>query len=483
MMVHPGLKGSECDFMAVTIHLLREHQIEKHVAQHFLSDFDLHNLANNTVVCQICSKDFKTKKLLHRHQARDHPKVAPIPNAWKCEFCGKEFRNERMLICHKNAMHAPPKPKPICEICNKEYKSRKILKRHQNRVHVDPKTPLPVTCDVCNVEFESRKVLQRHKSKEHPSALPTTPATCDICNKEYKNKKMLSRHKSNTHSSQGEILCPMCDDSFASKRRLYLHKKTVHEGKKWQCDECGKIFGLKVRLDSHIKSCHSTDNKMTCRVCQKYLSWKNFSEKNSEIIDGKKEFKCLNCTKRGDLPDGMAPPPQPKVRCDLCNKDYSSNAALAKHKVYSHVITVQDRVLCQICNKDYKNKGALYIHNFDVHIMNSHFPCPFCDKSLASRCALNIHKRSVHGSKKWHCEPCGKAFGQKVHFINHNISVHSHDNKVYCIQCQKVLSFKNFTQKNTMIIDGQKVSTCYSCSKNSKQKMENEILLPPPQHY
>ena len=121
--------------------------------------------------------------------------------------------------------------------------------------------------------------------------------------------------------------------------------------------------------------------------------------------------------------------------------------------------------MCPICKRDYLNRHVLKQHHYNMHIKREKFECPDCAISLASKSSLYNHLKHVHGDKKLQCHPCGKTFSHKISFKKHNISSHSSNNKEYCFQCQKHLSFRLFSKKNRKWIEGQCVSICIFCNK------------------
>jgi hypothetical protein len=314
-----------------------------------------------------------------------------------------------------------------CSSCDFTTDSNKVLLEHQIKTHIALHLyTVSNPGHVAKNRFENNSTQDvANPKKKFPSKI------CEICKKYFKNGAALSRHNWRVHTDHGVLTCNLCQQTFASHSSLYSHKKKVHEGQKWECQDCPKIFSSKFGLQIHILSCHSGNNKRTCIVCNKTKAWNAFKEKNVTLnVNNEKQYTCLPCVK---VSDGFIPA----------------------------------RVICSTCNKSYKNKAVLKLHQFEVHVNNRHFPCPLCQKIFTCKSSVYSHVKVFHGTKKWNCDQCGKAHGNKMLLERHKISLHSKNNKGFCFQCEKILSFILFAKKNMKIVDGLKVSICNKCSKNN----------------
>ena len=437
------------------------------------------------VVCTICDESFGSEQSLHLHQLKVHES-----KNLHCEHCPKFFDRKSNLAQHIRSLHTSEK-NMICKICEKkrswrafdekytetvdgkkEFKCKKCAKILNN---FDQANPERVVCTMCDESFGSKPILHLHHLKVHENK----NLQCEHCPKFFHRKYHLAIHIRSTHTSENQmtckicekkrswrafnekytethngkkefkckkcvkildnldqtnperVVCPICDESFGSKPSLYLHELRVHQNKNLQCEHCQKFFPRKYNLAQHIRSLHTSENKMTCQVCEKKLSCRAFNDKYTETIDGKKAFKCKTCVKIEASPDRTKP----------------------------------DRVVCPICKRDYLNSQVLKQHHCYQHIKREKFECQDCAISLASKSSLYNHLKHVHGDKKLQCYPCGKTFSLNMSFKKHNISFHSSNNKEFCFRCQKHLSFRLFSKKNRKWIDGQCVSICIFCHK------------------
>ena len=82
-------------------------------------------------------------------------------NSLVCEICGKEFFLEKSFKYHLLTHNA--KKLHTCEICKKGFNYKTKLKEHL-RVHTKER---PFVCDVCYVSFATKKGLNSHVHTIH----------------------------------------------------------------------------------------------------------------------------------------------------------------------------------------------------------------------------------------------------------------------------------------------------------------------------
>lgn len=109
------------------------------------------------------------------------------------------------------------------------------------RIKKKPKGRVPpkrVTCDICKREVQSYWLQKHMETHEY------NPVTCEFCGLVSKSATALRHHVFYYHrSAADEYMCDQCGRSFRSKYRLNLHKKKEHGGTKdFECTTCGKKF-------------------------------------------------------------------------------------------------------------------------------------------------------------------------------------------------------------------------------------------------
>ena len=257
-----------------------------------------------------------------------------------------------------------------------------------------------------------------HKMRDYQIERHISPSKF-IVNKNGKQVETeMQRCKQSSEPSNLGGVCLMCNKDFMNQRSLSYHKNKEHTTEGIiSCPICGASFGSKPSLKNHHLKVHLNQ----------------------------------------------------KLLCEHCPRLFHRKDHVVKHIRRQH--TSENKVTCKICKRDYKNKDELKHHHYNVHVMKDKFKCQNCAISLASAGSLYNHVKTVHGERKLQCHPCGKFFGQKTNFLQHNISFHSTNNKEFCFQCQKTLSLNVFSKKNRKLIDGQYVSVCYYCTKRNNSNV------------
>ena len=223
--------------------------------------------AEQSFLCSVCAKTFKSKRLLDSHMNVHGEKNYP------CDKCRKVFRYERTLEMHKR-LHTG-EGLLVCQYCGKKLNSKSSLERHE-RVHTGEK---PYKCEFCDKRFVCMSSLQTHKQEHTGSQFVCAqcgrefrsknnlleherihtgekPIKCDICGEQFRKGSFLWGHKKRKHSTTKDYKCQICDKAFFTPDSLLSHR-VVHTGERnYECEYCHKKFATSSSRSAHIKQVH-----------------------------------------------------------------------------------------------------------------------------------------------------------------------------------------------------------------------------------
>ena len=105
--------------------------------------------------------------------------------------------------------------------------------------------------------------------KEHKQSKKKETFECDLCTKSYKNAEGLNKHNKSVHEGV-RYQCDQCDiKEFSSTNGLKLHINNIHLKieEQFACDLCAKTFKQAQTLKHHIRSFHE-GLRVQCDQCE-----------------------------------------------------------------------------------------------------------------------------------------------------------------------------------------------------------------------
>ena len=109
--------------------------------------------SGNKFKCEVCDKNYCTKKVLRLHiESLHHMKI------FKCDACIKTFNRKSSLERHVNNVHIESEISYDCQECDKTFIQKYSLKRHFQLVH----RGIKFKCDICDKDFASKQNLRSH---------------------------------------------------------------------------------------------------------------------------------------------------------------------------------------------------------------------------------------------------------------------------------------------------------------------------------
>ena len=317
--------------------------------------------------CSLCDRVYTSASNLKRHFFEKHAE-----KKYKCHGCEYETAVEKELHDHIERGH---KGRVFnCEQCAFEANKKYELEYHIKSIH----DLVKMKCDQCDYECEYKNgckgKMRRHKSLMHGEEV----FNCDQC--DYQSDiTAVTRHKKFVHTRANHISCNQCDFKAVSIWHVEIHKKGAHEGVRWPCNVCTKLFKSPSLLRLHTKSIHDKIvHRKTCDICDFSVesnSYKGSSykiRKHEDLVHAQVDYKCEHC--------------------DFISK---SRGALSQHKSNKHSTRTKTTFVCDQCSYTSKQKGHL-----DIHMRSKHqgelIKCDMCDYKATQLSNLVRHKRSKH---------------------------------------------------------------------------------------
>lgn len=130
--------------------------------------------------------------------------------------------------------------KIVCRICGIGFKTVEKCHVHSS-IHAHE---YYYPCGICDETFTTEEECNEHNLEhvDKGKAERSSHYACDECGKKFITKDRLEFHK-NCHNSAEPFYCDKCDKTMTSESVLYRHVVNVHrQYKEYCCEICGKLF-------------------------------------------------------------------------------------------------------------------------------------------------------------------------------------------------------------------------------------------------
>jgi len=260
-------------------------------------------------------------------------------------------------------------------------------------------------------------LFENNEDEELPCENGSDPVNSD---KKIKKKKRIA-----------EVECPYCVKKFTTETRLKGHMRRNHK-KQYQANNKDASIKLEASrgINEDSESVDTFDGDYKCDICQRYFSTKERRDlhnvkfhnmpdldPNYEVVEDMYQCKfCVKqCEKRENIKKHLREKHKvgAKFKCEFCNKLFSFNNTLQKHK---RAHTQEKDFFCEECGEGFVYKEKLLRHKRNVHLPKEEKEklkkemCQICGFSCYFKSKLKVHME-IHNSKKmFSCEFCGKAY-------------------------------------------------------------------------
>ena len=261
-----------------------------------------------TYQCIHCKKTFLSRKDRRVHVGKSHKNASQTDSVrshrvFVCPHCKVEWKSaknvKKLEAFLEHLIRHELGPKGLwCEKCPDKFDTFNALRRHVSGSHFSSQ----IICPLCGEICKDKNALTKHNQKAHTikEKLPKKKEeqvevhVCDICAQQFDNYSKLWYHKSTVHRDPSKFLtCEVCGKKFIDKNRFEDHT-ALHRPPTIACSQCGRLFHTIKYLDRHVKSQHTSANKLGfhCDQCGKgfYSSQKLSDHMNVHL--GVKPYAC-----------------------------------------------------------------------------------------------------------------------------------------------------------------------------------------------
>ncbi|XP_031643013.1 zinc finger protein 574-like [Oncorhynchus kisutch] len=378
----------------------------------------------------------------------------PLPHV--CPHCGQTFTRRGFLRAHVFS-HTGEKLF-TCKVCQKSFASSPNLLRH-SLTHMGTK---PFPCSVCGKRFSQPGVLKRH----------------GLTHSQPKSRRRRSRWKVRGEDGESQLFaCPNCTARFQTDQQLQEHR-LLHTSHPFPCSVCGEAFKRRKELDLH-SLIHQDKEPVLCPHCSSQFLNQSVLDIHLQRCTSSEEDKTVGRGRGQGRGRSMG-----QVECDMCGHCCMTQEGLDLHRL-SH--TGQTPLRCPLspCRRRFASSSALGEH-IVAHCQGTlgkgrgskRFHCQICGKDFAYTSTFNVHMRIHTDERPFECSTCGKRFRQLPHLKDHE-RIHSGLRPFCCWVCGKAFSVAGRLTEHARIHSGETPYTCHRCPSafRSRSNLDKHIRL------
>ena len=269
------------------------------------------------VVCEICNKEFSSKRQLKRHFDRQH-RVSDESNELHqpdpiCETTNDELDEHAVKVVRKKR-----EGEVIGEICKTEFSSKRHLRRHFGRIHSDDPTSKPSTRpksdSFTSPDFSSDAQCNRERrSKAYLEDDFGTGNEAPAIGSSRLRDKRLQKTSRPEDNSSGRV----------NKRHSVTLIDAASTSKRHDAGRERLVVKISVKNDEITSDCDDNDDDcdaaslIHCEHCKAYFE----------------TIRDLELHKESHRPPDTA---QLGVKCELCSRRFSTHADIRTHLNTDH---------------------------------------------------------------------------------------------------------------------------------------------------
>ncbi|KAK6641211.1 hypothetical protein RUM44_012920 [Polyplax serrata] len=476
-----------------------------------------------TYICPVCTKDFKTDDLSKSKQnLYEHLKIHKNAGlhfieinrngtiAANNENYSSIFTQSKLLLnlLYNSLFFSADQIWCPCLVLptemNELLESEECLNKNQSnknsqQVKGISHNSLSYICEKCGKKFSSVIAYKKHFTK-HSQGSNTSCGKrpiCTICNKNFANKTSLYRHVRN-HIKEGVvsemetsellgIICEKCGRTFSNLTSLTKHKKSHRTGKEntaLKCDICGREFYRQSSFDRH-KSAHLNPKYFDCNVCklplpsvvslQKHLEMHKTSSNTHDCKACKTSFLTKESLTAHQTHTGHYLDRKP-MECNVCHEKFFIGRKFTEHIKMHPKYKMGE---CTLCGKRLSTVQSLMLH-MGRHFESNSILCPHCGKQFFEERNYHRHLLTHEGIKPFACDVdgCEKSF-YTLFELNRHKKYHNNTRDFVCPYCSKSFHEANHLTVHVRTHTGERPYVCPHCNKGfiTRTRCKHHIKL------
>lgn len=262
-----------------------------------------------------------------------------------------------------------------------------------------------------------------------------------------------------------DMKCEMCEEQLESFNALKKHYYQTHRTRGYiKC--CGRTFHKQYRLLEHL-SYHVGSSMVRCEECNKTFSSRSYLLVHRSRVHGQPEdrpYKCTQCHQSYALECHLKAHivSHVRVNCTICGKELASAHSLRTHMINMH--GNRENHICDTCGREFRSRPAFERH-VKLHLgleVTKQMQCEVCHKWLNSKRALKVHLQLVHmeAGQTFQCDICSQQYPNSRALANHKQFVHVEE-RFKCEECGKLFKRQLYLKEHVAALHTRK--PLYSC--------------------
>ena len=283
-----------------------------------------------------------------------------------------------------------------CLKCNFSATDSLLLKDHSKELHQSDKSS-PSADDSSKISKQGKVQFVLNENRRYE---------CVLCKKDYKKKARFQIHFKEVHVQDTKFACSLCNSVLSSSDSLYIHRMSFHADKIFKCTVCYKAFGIKSKMNAHIKDKHKH------QLLQQDSDKAHFTDHLYKINLTQEEsllnytFVDVSCnTIKIEIPEINNNDIEPKLNKSIQNVDPLT-------------IDFPSKKCLEISDQKFQNEKG-------NEEKCKRYPCLLCEQTLATKRGLKRHQITIHGGLKFHCEQCNLKYTTMWSLKCHITAVHT----------------------------------------------------------